>query len=223
MPESSIPPPGHNKPWVILLAAGQGSRLAAATKGNAKQFISWRGAPLFWHAARAVSRSAAVAGIVFVFPKNEHAAHKDHLRELHAAEDLGLPWLTAAGGELRQDSVWNGLCVLPAGTRHVLVHDAARPFVTPTLIRKVCEALQQDVAGVIPALPVTDTIKTVADGLVSGTLPRQTLVAAQTPQGFSCELLRQAHFHAQQKKFSVTDDAALLEALGHKVHIVEGG
>lgn len=222
MPESSIPPPGRNKPWGILLAAGQGSRLAAVTGGNAKQFISWRGVPLFWHAARAMSRSATVAGIIFVFPKNEHDAHTERLRELHAADDLGLPWLTAVGGELRQDSVWNGLCVLPAGTRHVLIHDAARPFVTPTLIRNVCEALQQGIAGVIPALPVTDTIKTVAAGLVTGTLPRETLAAVQTPQGFSFELLRQAHQHAQKNNLSVTDDASLLEALGHKIHVIEG-
>ena len=222
MPESSILSPGQNKPWAILLAAGQGSRLAAATGGSAKQFISWRGVPLYWHAARAMSRSATVAGIVFVFPQTDHDAHKERLRELHAADDLGLPWLTATGGELRQDSVWNGLCVLPAGARHVLIHDAARPFVMPALIRNVCEALQQGIAGVIPALPVTDTIKTVADGLVTGTLPRQTLVAVQTPQGFSLEHLRQAHLNAQEKGLGVTDDASLLEALGYKVHIVEG-
>lgn len=222
MPESSIPSLGQNKPWAILLAAGQGSRLAAATGGNAKQFISWRGVPLYWHAARAMSRSATVAGIIFVFPQTDHDAHNELLRELHAAEDLGLPWLTATGGEMRQDSVWNGLRTLPAGTRHVIIHDAARPFVTPALIRNVCEALQKGIAGVIPALPVTDTIKTVADGLVTGTLPRQSLVAVQTPQGFSLELLRQAHRHAQEKRLGVTDDASLLEALGHKVHIVEG-
>ena len=140
MPESSIPPPGQIKPWAILLAAGQGSRLAAAADGRAKQFLPWRGAPLYWHSARAMSRSAVVAGIVFVFPQNGHAEHEERLRELHAAEDLGIPWLTAVGGEMRQDSVRNALCVLPADARHVLIHDAARPFLTPALVRSVCEA-----------------------------------------------------------------------------------
>ena len=222
MPESSIPHPGQIKPWAILLAAGQGSRLAAAADGRAKQFLPWRGAPLYWHSARAMSRSAVVAGIVFVFPQNGHAEHEERLRELHVAEDLGIPWLTAVGGEMRQDSVWNALCVLPADARHVLIHDAARPFLTPALVRSVCEALQHGACGVIPAVPVTDTIKTVADGLVTGTLPRQALMAVQTPQGFSSDLLRQAHAHARETGLSVTDDASLLEALGHSVHVVEG-
>lgn len=222
MPESSIPHPGQIKPWAILLAAGQGSRLAAAADGRAKQFLPWRGAPLYWHSARAMSRSAVVAGIVFVFPQNGHAEHEERLRELHVAEDLGIPWLTAVGGEMRQDSVWNALCVLPADARHVLIHDAARPFLTPALVRSVCEALQHGACGVIPAVPVTDTIKTVADGLVTGTLPRQALMAVQTPQGFSSDLLRRAHAHARETGLSVTDDASLLEALGHSVHVVEG-
>ncbi len=223
MSDTSVPPRGQPaQPWAILLAAGQGSRLAAATGGLAKQFLHWQGTPLYWHAARAMSRSGAVAGIVFVFPPDDHAAHQENLRALYAAEDLGLPCLTTAGGPLRQDSVRHGLAVLPADTRHVLIHDAARPFVSPQLIRAICASLESGAQGAIPALPVTDTIKTVSHGLVTGTLPRHTLMAVQTPQGFDLELLLQAHQHAKTQNLNVTDDASLLEELGHEVRIVEG-
>lgn len=223
MSDISVPPRGQPvKPWAILLAAGQGRRLAAATGGLAKQFLHWQGMPLYWHAARAMSRSAAVAGIVFVFPPADYTAHEENLRALYAAEDLGLPWLTAAGGELRQDSVRHGLAVLPANTRHVLIHDAARPFISPNLIRNICAALESGAPGVIPALTVTDTIKTVAHGLVTGTLPRHTLMAAQTPQGFCLDKLLQAHRHAETENLNVTDDASLLETLGHEVRVIEG-
>ena len=148
MAESSGTSPDAAKPWALVLAAGQGSRMAESTGGTAKQFLPWRGVPLFWHAARAMSRSACVGGIVFVFPQNGHAEHEERLRELHAAEDLGIPWLTTVGGQMRQDSVWNALCVLPADARHVLIHDAARPFLTPALVRRVCEALQRGACGI---------------------------------------------------------------------------
>ncbi|SFW61823.1 MULTISPECIES: 2-C-methyl-D-erythritol 4-phosphate cytidylyltransferase [Desulfovibrio] len=223
MPETSVPPRGQPvKPWAILLAAGQGHRLAAATGGLAKQFLHWQGMPLYWHAAKAMSRSAAVAGIVFVFPPADYDAHAENLRALYAAGDLGLPCLTAVGGALRQDSVRHGLAALPADVSHVLIHDAARPFVSPALIRKICASLESGVPGAIPALPVTDTIKTVSHDLVTGTLPRHTLRAVQTPQGFRLELLLQAHSHAEKQKLNVTDDASLLEELGCEVHVVEG-
>ena len=96
-------------------------------------------------------------------------------------------------GALRPDSVRHGLAVLPADVRHVLIHDAARPFVSPALIRNICASLESGVPGAIPALPVTDTIKTVSHDLVTGTLPRHTLRAIQTPQGFRLDLLLQAH------------------------------
>lgn len=218
MPENSRP----EKIWALILAAGRGRRLAVATGGLSKQFLRWRGFPLYWHAARVMSRSAVVDGIVFVFPPERCAAEEETLRALQAKEDLGLPWRVAAGGALRQDSVRLGLAVLPREARHVLVHDAARPFLSPALTRRVCESLRQGAAAAIPGLPVTDTIKQVNNGLVTATLPRAQLMAVQTPQGFDLNLLRQAHRHALEAGLTVTDDAALMEARGHGVHIVPG-
>ena len=210
------------KPWALILAAGQGNRMSAATGGRAKQFLPWRGAPLFWHAARAMSRSASVAGLVFVFPPEQRQEAEALLADLHARDDLGLPWVTADGGPLRQDSVRLGLAALPSRVSRVLVHDAARPFVSPALIRRVCEALAQGASGVIPVIPVTDTIKVIESGHVAATLPREGLAAVQTPQGFQLDALLAAHAHALAAGLTVTDDAALLEALGKEVRAIPG-
>lgn len=209
-------------PWALILAAGQGRRLAAATGGTAKQFLLWRGVPLFWHAARAMSRSASVAGLVFVMPQEGLPEAQEYVTQWHRREDLGLPWLVTAGGPQRQDSVRCGCDALPAGVTHVLIHDAARPFLSPGLVRRVCAALAEGAVGVIPVLPVTDTIKIVTHGRVTATLPRQELAAVQTPQGFALDVLRAAQAHAAATGLSATDDATLLEALHHAVQTVPG-
>ena len=222
MAESSGTSPDAVKPWALVLAAGQGSRMAESTGGTAKQFLPWRGVPLFWHAARAMSRSACVAGIVFVFPASQLDEANEILADLHKHDDLGLPWVTASGGVLRQDSVRLGLAALPVRPASVLVHDAARPFLSPALVRSVCQELAQGAAGVIPAISVTDTIKTVENGRVTATLPRDGLAAVQTPQGFQLQTLLNAHAHALEAGLAVTDDASLLEALGFEVRVIQG-
>lgn len=215
------------RPWALLLAAGRGSRMAAATGGTAKQFLLWKGLPLYWHSALTFSRSAAVAGVVFVFPPDELPAREAELRTLDAHAALGLPWKVACGGAERHDSVRNGLAVLPREATHVLVHDAARPFVSARLVREVRDALADGAQAVIPGLPVTDTIKLVEGERVSATLPRHRLMAVQTPQGFALDALKAAHAAhaaaaAEGGAAPVTDDAMLMEAAGHTVRIVAG-
>ena len=145
-----------------------------------------------------MSRSACVAGIVFVFPPDQRPQAEALLADLHKQDDLGLPWTTASGGPLRQDSVRLGLAALPERPACVLVHDAARPFLSPALVRRVCEALALGAEGVIPAIAVTDTIKRVENGRVAATLPRESLAAVQTPQGFRLDALLAAHTHGPQ-------------------------
>ena len=222
MADSSGTSPQAAKPWALVLAAGQGNRMAESTGGTAKQFLPWRGVPLFWHAARAMSRSACVAGIVFVFPASQIEQANELLADLQKHDDLGLPWVSACGGALRQDSVRLGLAALPVRPASVLVHDAARPFLTPALVRSVCHELAQGAAGVIPAISVTDTIKIVENGRVTATLPRDGLAAVQTPQGFQLQTLLDAHAHALEAGLAVTDDASLLEALGFEVRVIQG-
>ena len=212
--------------WAILLAAGTGTRLAAATGNIPKQFLCFRDAPLYWQSALLMSRAARIKGLVFVFPPERLEEERQRLRALDAGHALGLPWICTGGGALRQDSVWNGICALPDTCSHVLVHDAARPFASATLVQRLCDALTDDATGhavaAIPGLPVTDTIKVVADGLVSHTPDRQGLYAVQTPQAFVLSSLRQAHQRAQAENWQVTDDAALLEYCHIPVRVVEG-
>ena len=210
--------------WVILLAAGQGRRLAGATGGLAKQFLIWKGAPLYWESVVTFSRCRGVDGIVFVFPESSVEEERIRISALMEKARLGIPWVCVAGGALRQDSVRNGFTALPNQCDFVLIHDAARPFVTLQLIERMLGALAED-PGVacIPAIPVVDTIKVVdAGGYVLSTPDRDTLFAVQTPQAFPVPLLRLAHARAVREGWTVTDDASLMERCGHPVRIVAG-
>ena len=225
---ASLPADDGPRPWALLLAAGRGSRMAAATGGTSKQFLLWKDAPLYWHSARTFSRSGVVAGIIFVFPPDALARCEDEVRALDARYPLGLPWKAVSGGAERDDSVRNGLAALPKAVAHILIHDAARPFMSARLVHAVRAGLADGAVAVIPALPVTDTIKMVEDGQVQSTLPRHRLVAVQTPQGFARSELEAAHAAraagcaAGQEQQPVTDDAMLMEAAGHTVRVVAG-
>ena len=199
--------------WGIILAAGSGSRLADAVGGTRKQYIEYRSAPLFWHSARTFSRVAPMRGLVFVFPPEDEQAMGKTLRQYFKSEDLGLEWTTAPGGERRQDSVRNGLAALPADCDGVLVHDAARPFASARILADLIDALQDGARGVIPVIPVTDTVKRMDGAIVAETLNRSELAAVQTPQAFETALLRQAHERADTEGWEVTDDASMVERL----------
>ena len=207
--------------WTVLLAAGSGTRLAQASGGVKKQFLSVGGRPLYWKALTTFAKSPDVAGVVVVFPPEDLADAARELAGFLDANHPGLPVLNAAGGARRQDSVRNGLDALPREVRLVLIHDAARPFVDAGLIARVADALAAGRKAVIPTLPVTDTVKQVEGDVVAATLPRHQLAAVQTPQGFDLALLREAYAHAGPD-FDVTDDASLVEHYGQPVFTVPG-
>lgn len=209
--------------WAILLAAGKGSRISEACGGLRKQFIEWHGAPLFWHSAVMLSRVARIRGILFVFPAEEVDSATQRLLQLDDGRALGVPWKVVSGGERRQDSVYNGLSALPEQCDHVLIHDSARPFANASLCNSILDALCDGAQGVIPATPVTDTIKIVTENIVTETPDRSTLVAVQTPQGFQLDSLLKAHEQCRLNNWDVTDDASLLERCeGMSVQIVAG-
>ena len=208
--------------WGIIVAAGRGERLLSASGGVSKQFLAWRGAPLYWASALLLARCARLKGLVFVFPEALLAEERARAAALSAKASLGLPCRFAAGGKRRQDSVCNGLAALPDEATHVLIHDAARPFASPALCNRVLDELEKGAAGVIPGIPVTDTIKVVRDGEVAHTPDRETLKAVQTPQGFLLVTLRASHARALNEGWDVTDDAMLLERCGVPVRLVEG-
>jgi 2-C-methyl-D-erythritol 4-phosphate cytidylyltransferase len=123
------------------------------------------------------------------------------------------------GGTTRSESVRNGLARVPDGADIVCVHDAARPFASSTLFTRVIAAVEEGADAAIPALAVADTIKEIdTDGVVVRTPQRDRLVAVQTPQAFRAASLRAAHKHGGD----ATDDAALVEAIGGRVVVVEG-
>jgi 2-C-methyl-D-erythritol 4-phosphate cytidylyltransferase len=160
-----------------------------------------------------------ISGIVVVVPGAEEAK----ARQLCAAlPQSGRIRAVVPGGARRQDSVQAGLDQLDARTEVVLVHDAARPFVSPALIRRVLAAAVADGAAV-PGMPVTDTLKQL-DGSqrVLATVDRRQLAAVQTPQGFRTAVLRQAYAESWAKKLTATDDAGLVEQLGLPVTVVPG-
>jgi 2-C-methyl-D-erythritol 4-phosphate cytidylyltransferase len=141
------------------------------------------------------------------------------------------PWLfqcdvdrlmISIGGKTRQQSVANGLDDLADEAGIVLVHDAARPGVTASMIERVIDAVRRDGAA-IAALPVADTLKAVdAEGRITRTVDRAGLWQAQTPQGFRRELIQRAHREARAAKVDATDDAALCERIGVPVTVVSG-
>lgn len=142
----------------------------------------------------------------------------DHLHS--AAELLGAPGVAfVAGGETRQDSVWNALETISAAT--VLIHDGARPCVSKALVNEVIARLE-DADAVVPVLPVDDTLKEVDGAAIVSTVDRSRLRRVQTPQGFKADPLRSAHVAARSEDFVGTDDAQLVERNGGRVVTVKG-
>ena len=213
----------RNECWGVILAAGQGRRMAEATGGEAKQFLPYKGAPLWWRSARSMAASPLLHGLVLVFPANRLEEARAEALALDGKDSCGVPLLFAEGGERRQDSVRHALAVLPDACEKVLIHDGARPFLRTALVTRLAAALNDAVSGVIPGLAVTDTIKeTDASGLVMRTPVRERLSAVQTPQAFRLAGLRAAHERAQKEDWSVTDDASLMERCGLPVLVIEG-
>lgn len=215
--------------YAIILAAGSGSRFLTETQCTPKQFFEYVDAPVFLHSARTFSCLAEVRGLLFVFPPNASygCATKEEYRELveklTASMPLGVTWDVTFGGATRQESVQNGLNALPSSCDGVLIHDSARPFMTATLASRIAQELINGTQAVIPAIPVTDTIKAIdAMGIVTNTPIRSTLRAVQTPQGFHTEIIKKAHAFARDKGFEGTDDAQLIEFMGEHVLVIEG-
>ncbi len=207
--------------WGIILAAGSGTRLADASDGVRKQYLEYKSAPLFWHSARTFSRVADMKGVLFVFPPDDAPTMEKQVRQFFKSEDLGLKWAVCAGGERRQDSVFNGLKELPKSCEGVLVHDSARPFVSARMVTGLIGALNDGARGVIPAIEVADTIKRVDGDAVAETLTRSELRAVQTPQAFETKLLMEAHERAVAEEWEVTDDASMVEHM-EKVAVIPG-
>jgi len=207
--------PSAPRVGIIVVAAGSGTRLAL---GAPKAFVELAGVTILEHALRGVFASTHAAQVIVVAP----ASLVDDARRIGervagaASGYLGV----VAGGDTRQLSVAAGLARLGDGVEVVLVHDAARALTPPALIDRVADAVLAGGAdGVVPALPVVDTVKRVAGDRVTAAVDRSELVAVQTPQGFPRAELVSAYAAAAADH---TDDAALFASAGHGIRTVEG-
>jgi 2-C-methyl-D-erythritol 4-phosphate cytidylyltransferase len=148
---------------------------------------------------------------------------KDYLGQAFGIlKRIGMAGRSVEGGAEREDSVALGLEAVPPGIPLVLIHDAARPFVSSDVIEGVLQGAAKW-GAVVPGVSVTDTIKlTRPDGKVVSTLPRQLLSAVQTPQGFKTEVLRKAFKKLGRRRSKMTDDGAVAQEAGFTVHVVPG-
>jgi 2-C-methyl-D-erythritol 4-phosphate cytidylyltransferase len=192
----------------VVPAAGSGERLAA---GAPKAFVNLGGRPMLEHALEGLRNSGVVDSVVVAVPPK---------RTDQAKLVFGGDAVIVAGGADRTESVRLALAAV-GDAEFVLVHDAARALTPPALIARVVAALKSGHPAVVPALPVSDTIKAVdANGVVLGTPERSGLRAVQTPQGFQTQVLRRAYERATAGGF--TDDASVVEATGTPVQVVAG-
>ena len=201
----------------VVVAAGRGERASASGETTPKQYRLVAGMPVL---TRTINALLEHDGIDWVLPVI-HPDHAERYRELDISDQRVLP--PVFGGAERQASVLEGLRGLaPKKPDLVLIQDAARPFVKPTLIQGVIDALQGADAA-LPVMPVTDTIKRSLDGkTVAATEDRATLFAAQTPQGFRFPQILSAHMRASRLPRPFTDDAAIAEWAGLTVALTPG-
>ena len=198
--------------WALLVAAGAGERLGA---DRPKAFVGLGELPLLAEPLRRLDESEWIDAIVVAVPSGWEEPAILLAEELSAGKVVA----AVAGGETRAESVRTALGEVPDDALVVLVHDAARPLVTDDVIGRVLAPLSEGWDGVVPGLPLVDTVKTVDGQRVTGTASREKLVAVQTPQAFSLPALRSAY---AGELGGATDCSALVEVNGGRVAWVEG-
>ncbi|MGM0443160.1 MAG: 2-C-methyl-D-erythritol 4-phosphate cytidylyltransferase [Fibrobacterota bacterium] len=198
---------------VVIVAGGMGRRLGTAVP---KAFVKLGGIPLFAHSARLFARVDEVREIIISVPAGYERETRDLYKQYVGS---GPPVQVIAGGAQRWISVQRG--VEAAQKELVLIHDAARPFVTGEVVKILLDELD-DAAGIITATPVTDTIRTFSENYCAATVDRSTLIAVGTPQVFRRSKLAQCYARAAELTDMPTDEAMLLEAFGIPVKHAPG-
>lgn len=199
---------------LLIAAAGSGRRMGATRN---KLLLPLSGQPVLAWTLQAALAAETIHWIGIIGQEID----RSEILDLVGGAPKPVVWI--AGGDSRQESVERGLAGLPTAAKHVLIHDGARCLATPDLFNRCAEAVRGGQA-VIAATPVTDTIKKVDEsGLITATPNRAELWAAQTPQAFSVDELRQGHREARANGWTVTDDASLYERLGWPVNVLNAG
>ena len=200
----------------LILAAGRGERFGGTVP---KAYVRLGGRTVVERSIAALAACPAVTRVVPVVAESERERFLSLVSSgFPGAEKVAEP---VPGGVLRQDSVRAGIEALPGGVEWVAVHDAARCLVTSSEVESVIEAARETGAAIL-ARPSGDTVKRVVEGVIVETPAREECWAAQTPQVFRIDLLREALAKAETEEFTATDDAQLVERLGVGVRVVEG-
>ncbi len=197
---------------VVLPAAGSGKRMGA---GQNKLFLQLAGKPILAHTLLVFEQDPNCTGIWVAVKNEEREIIQSLLDEHRISKVKGLP----TGGEERQHSVHSCIKQMK-NVGIVLVHDAARPFITEPIIKQLAETAYFQGAA-IAGVRVKDTMKVVRDGIIEETIDRELLWSIQPPQAFRFDLLAEAEDVAEKIGFLGTDEAMLVERLGHKIHVVE--
>ncbi len=198
----------------IIPAAGVGIRMGGDTP---KQFLSLEGVPIFIHTLRKFTASDAIDEIYLALRGEDmERASRDIDRE-----HFSKPVRVVSGGASRQETVARALAVVPSPTEIVVVHDAVRPFVELETIRRVVEAARTEGAAIL-GIPSVDTVKQVERQTILGTIPRERIVLAQTPQAFRYSILKEAFARAGADGFYGTDESSLVERMGQSVVVLMG-
>ena len=198
----------------IIPAAGVGVRMGG---GTPKQFLSIEGVPIFVHTLRKFVSSDAIDGIILALRAEEMERAQTDVDREHFAK----PVLLVAGGATRQETVARALAETPPSTEIVVVHDAVRPFIELAMIQRVVEAARKDGAAIL-GISSVDTVKQVERQIILGTIPRERIVLAQTPQAFRYAIIKEAFARAAADGFNGTDESSLAERLGHNVTVLMG-
>ena len=206
------------KTAAIILAGGTGERFG---KEGGKQLVEIAGKPILTWSAEAFDAVGDIGLIVIVFPDDR----KDvYLKRAVDPFPFVTPVVVAPSGPSRQESAFSGLECVPDDFEYVVLHDGARPLISPDLILHAINVLKGniDCDGAVVAHPAVDTLKVVENGVIVGTPDRRVFWNAQTPQVFRAGIYRRAHASALSDGFMGTDDSSLIERLGGRVLVVEG-
>jgi len=203
-----------SKVGVVIVSAGKGKRLAKGDKATLKL----SGKPLFCKSLNTFKSIKGIKEIVLVLRRSNFALAKKHIKGKNTS--------LVEGGKKRADSVFKGLSALSKDIEYVLIHDAARPFITKKTILDILKELKKHPA-VICGLRCPDTLKLVKKGVVRETLNRENVYLIQTPQGFRRKVILQAYKKFRKRRFTplkagLTDDAQMLEAIGKPVKVIYG-
>lgn len=206
------------KTAAIILAGGTGERFG---REGGKQLVEIAGKPVLTRSAEIMDSVGDIGLIVIVCPEDRT---QEYLVRAIDPFPFATPIVLAPAGDIRQESAFSGLEMVPDDFEYVLLHDGARPLITKELVQHAIATLKGniDADGVVVGTPSVDTLKVVENGVIAGTPDRSVFWNAQTPQVFRTGIYRRAHASALSDGFVGTDDSSLIERLGGRMLMVEG-